>query len=365
MMIDYLDINLKNDIKNITRDSIYRDNWFVGSALMGQNFETLAQGKYFYQQDTIWSKVTNLVQINPYWEIHNTTYNYLLVNQNSTEKIEFFDLFYFKIKENFGLENENFIFVTTDNLFKEYCLSNKITCVDKEVPFSITKKKVGEYLKVFVIKDSKCYPLLDCTNFSFNTNVYFEMNVNNFYLELFKYLSDEQIYPKKVTRFHSFFDESSSYNKLMKYQDSIRLVSLLDCLIFFSKNNCSLDSKYSGHVVKKTLKDFFFYSKVTNRDPFVNETLLHPNYLDFLRLEEKKYIQTYPRLIKKYDLKKLSETYGMDEKTVQLVEGGYNKNKFEVFEDTVRYFTDIPFINGKKTMEEYTRLIEKIIERKK
>ena len=77
------------DIVTLKDKGFLRDEWFIGSALMAHDYENLSEGIYFYSQETIWTRVLELEHINPYWEIYNQTYNFLLVNSQDSLIINF------------------------------------------------------------------------------------------------------------------------------------------------------------------------------------------------------------------------------------------------------------------------------------
>ena len=207
----------KNNVITITHNEIYKEGWFIGSALMGQDFKNLSQNKYFYKQDTAWTKVIDLKKISPYWEIHNKTLNFLFVDQH--------------LDTSLNLLND---ILWLDN--------NRQSYAEKKIPFSIENNRVGSYFKVFVYDDvnKKFYPFVDCTRFHLYGKEYFDININQFYMEMVKYLISKTYIPFKFKIYFEIFKIQKKVDEVLETQDETKFISLLDCLLYMSDRECPI-----------------------------------------------------------------------------------------------------------------------------
>ena len=133
----------KNNVITITHNEIYKEGWFIGSALMGQDFKNLSQNKYFYKQDTVWTKVIDLKKISPYWEIHNKTLNFLFVDQHLDTSLNLLNDILKVLKEESGNSKLQFIYITEDEDIK-----NGWTITDKVMQ----KRKFPFLLKIIELE---------------------------------------------------------------------------------------------------------------------------------------------------------------------------------------------------------------------
>lgn len=348
-------------IKDITDNNIFRSEWFVGSSLMSKNFEELPNGRFFYFQDTIWSKILDMPYINPYWEIHNRTENFLFKNQEISYCMKAMLCFIEGIDlQDLSIEN-NFYFVTSDQSAINYLEGKKYHVMRANLPFYLGPELAGDYLKVFYVISGKIHPLIDCTLFCRSGNSYFEINSNSFYVDMIYYFY-HGIIPKKYKIFSSIFDKKESYNSFYLNQDNIRVLSLLDCVLFLSEQDCMIDSSYRGHSTKKIIKDFVFYTIVTGNDISKVYRYLKKDFCNFIILELKKIKEQYPEIIKK-NKKDLAATYGIDQKTSNYLHDVYVSQPY-ILTDECNFFTDLPFLTNAQSFEDFCIQINQIIERK-
>ena len=108
----YTEILNKYEIFKLRENGFVNNEWFVGSALMGHNFKQFREGIYYYYQETIWTRVLDLECINPYWEIYNRTYNFLLVDKPCSLAINFLLDVLEEIKKYFS-KDLKFVFITS------------------------------------------------------------------------------------------------------------------------------------------------------------------------------------------------------------------------------------------------------------
>ena len=359
MTVDFT-LNDSNSFINISSNDINRSKWFIGSALMGQNFEELPSGQYFYEQDTIWSRVLDMNQINPYWEIHNRTKNFLMKNQSIEQSMDI--LIEYIRKLNIVSSNDDIYFITDDSQIIHYIQSREYGLLKLHLPFYIEKDLVGSYLKVFIRTNGQLHPLVDCTIFKKSDEDYFEININLFYHEMILFHRDG-IIPQKYKTFTSIFGKSEPYETFYLNQDKIKFLSLFDCVLFLSDQDSKIDSSYKGHTTKKIVKDFVFYSLVNNSDLSKMYSYLKIDFIDFIKNELIKIEKVYPKIIrsKKTDL---AATYGISEKTLRYLTGAYVSNSFSL-SDGCRFFTDISFLPGYQDFDNFKSQIIQIIESKK
>ena len=301
------------DIVTLKDKGFLRDEWFIGSALMAHDYENLSEGIYFYSQETIWTRVLELEHINPYWEIYNQTYNFLLVNSQDSLIINFLTKLLKEIEAVFS-KKLDFVIITSN----EQLVSNLI---DRD--YSV---------------------------------------INKFYLKLLDYFFHGKT-PEKFKSFESNFNFNveNSFSEFIDSQENIRVVSLFDCLIQLSSNHIEISGNYKGHIVKKILKKFALYSVITKLDIMKASYLLKTDYFDFIMREINNITTTYPKLIHKYPKDVLSDRYGITNEVYSYLTGENLLYKDNHKSDEVRYFTDIPFIDTPLSIEEFDQIVSKIL----
>lgn len=354
-MINYQKLIPYKEMVNISSNSIFRENWFIGSALMSVDYKNLPTGSYYYFQETVWSKILNLRNINPYWEIHNRTFNVLLVNSSIKESLNFFYDFLNNLKSEILCKGKDLVFLSSNDNFLEIAKQFECSTMSIKLPFYIEDHEVGTYSKLFVSQGTKYYPLVDFTHFD-EKNSYFEISINKTYIELFYHLN------KKVSNLPR---QSRGIKYEFQNQDQMRFYSLLECVYFLNDNNCLLSNAYNGHTTKKILKEFYIYGKITNLLPAINSLGLSKEFKIFLEREEHKFETIYPKLIKKHTKDKLLDTYGVTNIMYEFFQGSYRTKNYEPAKDTIHYFTDIPFLDNGISWEEFQEIIVSITERKK
>lgn len=360
-MFDFQEVIDKNDMITITHDEIYKEGWYIGSALMGQNFKKLPQNKYFYKQDTIWAKVIDLKEINPYWEIHNKTMNFLFVNQNLDTSLNLLSNILEVLKEDLGNSRLQFVYITKDKEIQEWLHNTGQNYVEKEVPFSIENNRVGNYFKIFVYDgiNRKFYPIVDCTRFYLYEKEYFDININKYYTEMAKFFISKTYIPFKFKVYFELFNTPRKIETILESQDEIKLISLLDCLLYMSDRACPISAEYSGHITKKVLKKFIFYALINDKNPEIIFDKLNSDYVTFLKKELGNYKNRFPKLIYRYDLQILEDRYGISKDTYEYLIGQYKSNKYGDL-NKIRYFTDIPFIQDVSEFLDFPQIVRKI-----
>ncbi|HGR8123398.1 TPA: hypothetical protein ACL6IK_001757, partial [Streptococcus pneumoniae] len=227
----FSEIIKKYDIVTLKDSGFLRGDWFIGSALMAHDYESLKEGIYFYPQETIWTRILDLEYINPYWEIYNQTYNFLLVNKQDSLAMNFLTSLLREI-EVISSKTLDFVVITSNEHLIRNLIDRDYYIITKEIPFFIENSKVGNYFKIFVKNGGQFIPIIDCTEFKIQSKKYFEININKFYLKLLDYFLHGEI-PEKF----KFFGNTSNFNieslflEFIDSQENIRVVSLLDCLI--------------------------------------------------------------------------------------------------------------------------------------
>lgn len=351
----------KYDIVTLKDNGFLRDDWFIGSALMAHDYKNLKEGIYFYSQETIWTRILELEYINPYWEIYNQTYNFLLVNKQDLLAMNFLTNLLREI-EVISSKTLEFVIITSNEHLIRNLIDRDYYIVTKEIPFLIENLKVGNYFKIFVKNGGQFIPIIDCTEFKIQSKKYFEVNINKFYLKLLDYFIHKKI-PEKFKFFenNSNFNIGNSFLEFIDSQENIRVVSLFDCIIQLSSNNIEISSNYKGHTVKKILKKFALYSVITKLDITRVNDLLRNDYINFLIQEINNITKKYPKLIQKYPRGILSDRYGITNEIYKYLIGENLHLKINHRLDEIRYFTDIPFIDTSLSIEEFDKIISKIL----
>ena len=351
----------KNNVITITHNEIYKEGWFIGSALMGQDFKNLSQNKYVYKQDTVWTKVIDLKKISPYWEIHIKTVKFLFVDQHLDTSLNLLNDILKVLKEESGNSKLQFIYITEDEDIKKWLDNNRQSYAEKKIPLSIENNRVGSYFKVFVYDDvnKKFYPFVDCTRFHLYGKEYFDININQFYMEMVKYLISKTYIPFKFKIYFEIFKIQKKVDEVLETQDETKFISLLDCLLYMSDRECPITSDYSGHITKKILKKFIFYALINGKNPEMVFDKLNPEYVIFLKKELGNYKKKFLNLIDKYDLETLEDRYGISRDIYEYLTGKYKPVKYDERE-RIRYFTDIPFIQENVEYLDFEQLVRKI-----
>lgn len=256
----------------------------------------------------------------------------------------------------------DFVVITSNEHLIRNLIDRDYYIITKEIPFFIENSKVGNYFKIFVKNGGQFIPIIDCTEFKIQSKKYFEININKFYLKLLDYFLHGEI-PEKF----KFFGNTSNFNieslflEFIDSQENIRVVSLLDCLIQLSSKNIEISGNYKGHTVKKILKKFALYSVITKLDITKVNHLLRNDYIYFLMKEIDNITKKYPKLIQKYPRDILSDRYGITNEVYRYLIGENLHIKINHKLDEVRYFTDIPFIDTSLSIEEFDKIVSKIL----
>ncbi|HGQ7831025.1 TPA: hypothetical protein ACL1W8_001644, partial [Streptococcus pneumoniae] len=125
--------------------------------------------------------------------------------------------------------------------------------------------------------------------------------------------------------------------------------------------NIEISGNYKGHTVKKILKKFALYSVITKLDITKVNHLLRNDYIYFLMKEIDNITKKYPKLIQKYPRDILSDRYGITNEVYRYLIGENLHIKINHKLDEVRYFTDIPFIDTSLSIEEFDKIVSKIL----
>ncbi len=170
----------KYHCRDISSKKITKDKWFIGSALQSVNYTDLSSGYYYYNQPTIWTRMLSVDPVNPYWEVHNETENFLLIDRSNAEIVYFLQsVLATYVQEKLGECIKLYSFGKGSLGF----LDANIQEIELEVPFHINKQRVGNYRKIFALVGDRFYPAIDCTEFQINKRGYFEIAVCKIKLE--------------------------------------------------------------------------------------------------------------------------------------------------------------------------------------
>lgn len=348
---------------NISSNEISKDRWFIGSALMGVNYKALDKGKYYYKQETIWSRALEVSEINPYWEVYNRTYNFLLVDERKEIFFDVIEKIIDAIKKEIPIENNIYVISADKDIISWFQSYN---CKELRIDFCIENEVVGVYTKIFVALNGNFYPLFDITTFNIRQKNYYEININETYIEFIFSRFFKESY---IEKFNDYINENNIeykkfWNELIYDLDLIRLISLIDCLKQLSKMSYCIGNDYKGHIVKKILKEVTFYSLVNKYNLDCRD--FNDEYEDYINKETIKVLDTYPNILKKnHDIEILADRYGINSAVIDFLKGTYEKKHFSRDLKNVKYFTDIPFIKENISEEQFFNTLKKIIERKK
>lgn len=236
----------KYHCRDISSKKITKDKWFIGSALQSVNYTDLSSGYYYYNQPTIWTRMLSVDPVNPYWEVHNETENFLLIDRSNAEIVYFLQsVLATYVQEKLGECIKLYSFGKGSLGF----LDANIQEIELEVPFHINKQRVGNYRKIFALVGDRFYPAIDCTEFQINKRGYFEININLSYLEMLCDQLDCIFCGKRYLEIVDSFGIGSE--QLISDQRVIRLISLVETVKFIEKYQITVASNYLGHTVKK------------------------------------------------------------------------------------------------------------------
>lgn len=352
------------DFKDITSNSILKGEWFVGSALTGVDYARLETGCYFYYQDTIWSKIIDMEQVNPYWEIFNQTFNVLLVNCSKKTLLDFIMYFITNLKIELNINNNELIVATSNEYFRNLLNKLNINSVYIKLPFYINKKEVGVYSKLFVYKNNSIYPLIDFTNFVEDDRDYVEVSINKNYINIYRKLVLGVIELPKIKILDKYFPNLKGFSSFYNSQEIIRFGSLMECAMYLSKQKHYPNSKYNGHVTKKILKEVFFYGEVLKSPLLDSDVDFCNEYIDFFISEKKKYLSSYKKLTKQRYTEDLLSTHGLSHKLYLFLLGEYRHHFYQVDKSNLNYFTDLPFVEEGIEINQLGDILEYIKRRK-
>ncbi|CAM3119661.1 hypothetical protein STFE110948_02975 [Streptobacillus felis] len=355
--------NKENGIKKIKSESIENGEWFIGSAIMAHDIENMNDGFFFYNQATIWSKVINIERINPYWEIYNNIDTFLLKNIENKKLKRFFKNFIDYFINELKIGKEDIVFISSDENLIEFLNENGIKNINKKIDFKIEDETVGSYSKLYYNKNNKYILLLDFTHFNRTNDIYHEVSINNYYLELFDYVKND-VEPIKIKKYIKIYGKNSK-KEYLENMDLYRYISIIDTVMFLNNYDIKLSSKYKGHVLKSILKQLVIYSYINNKDINLLSVFLKKDFIDFISKEIHKIENKLMKYINKFDLITLKETYGFDKKIIALKKNEYIKQKININKNDIIYFTDFTFLKEEISFEEFKKSIIKIIERKK
>lgn len=361
-MVDYSLFNMKNNIKILSNNCIENDKWFIGSAIMAHDIRKLGIGSYYFNQSTIWARSINIDRINPYWEIYNNIDTYIFKNLCDLKLEKIFINFLDFFLENMTLNKEHLIFISSDYNFINMLKKYGFKYFEEEIKFKLEDRIVGTYSKLYYLYEGKYYPLIDFTHFKLDENIYNEISINKYYLELFEYKS-KGIKPNKIKLFEKIYKKNFEFDDFYKL-DYYRFIALLDTVNFINRYNIKISSNYKGHILKKILKDLVFYSILNDIDLniFLDEVLL--NYKEYVIKEMNKIKNFNMEVIEKYDLEFLKNTYGIDEKIIEYKKGVLKYKILKLNLNELLYFTDFPFLKEDISVSDFIIYIKKIIERK-
>ncbi|WP_068268138.1 hypothetical protein [Caviibacter abscessus] len=291
---------------------------------MAHDFKNLKDGKYYYNQSTIWSKVINIEPINPYWEIYNNIDSYLFKNlEYENLKEMYFNFFDFLLKK-LELNKNDFIFISSDNVFIKILEEYEVKNINEIINFKFNDVVVGTYSKLYYCKNGKYILLLDFAHFNIDENNYNEISINNYYLEMFDYISSN-IKPKKIRFYETIYNDEIKYENLNDL-DLYRYISFMDTINFLKKYNIKISSSYKGHTLKIILKQLLIYSYISGKDINLFLNLLPENYKSYIFNEIDNIENNLFKYIDKYDFKTLKETYGFNQNIILLKKGNYKKS---------------------------------------
>lgn len=335
----------KYHCRDISSKKITKDKWFIGSALQSVNYTDLSSGYYYYNQPTIWTRMLSVDPVNPYWEVHNETENFLLIDRSNAEIVYFLQsVLATYVQEKLGECIKLYSFGKGSLGF----LDANIQEIELEVPFHINKQRVGNYRKIFALVGDRFYPAIDCTEFQINKRGYFEININLSYLEMLCDQLDCIFCGKRYLEIVDSFGIGSE--QLISDQRVIRLISLVETVKFIEKYQITVASNYLGHTVKKIYKLLAIQMFLLKIDIDMLKKCLKGATVEAIDKELVKLQKIDTDLLKKYDPFTLYDRYGI---TKEIQDALNNSREYvrHYSKKTIKYFTDIPFcgdITGEK-----------------
>lgn len=348
----------KYQCEDLTTYELTQGKWFIGSALQAVAYPDLNKGCYYYHQPTIWTRMLQVDPINPYWEIHNETENFLLVdgsNKEATALLEDVLTEYFQKKSKKPLKLYSF------GVGKRWLFAGKVVETELEIPFYIDKIRVGNYRKVFVQIEGRFYPLLDCTEFQYGQKNYFEINLNCSYLEMARRQLACIFYGERYLKYTEYFELTPA--KLITDQRYLRLISLLETVAFLEKHAFKTTASYLGHTVKKIHKLLALQVFLLRLPSTTLHELLDGSALESVKQEIHK-LETFELAnLEKYAPEILADRYGITLEMQTALQGkkDYVRNYTQ---KTAKYFTDLPFCTDIQTEAEFITTLLKIQQQK-
>lgn len=354
-MINLNEFTYKNKFEDITNGGLLKDDWFVGSALNGIDFKNLKKGQYYYFQETLWSRILNLDEINTYWRLHNETYNYLIVDGDFTKILADFIRY---MSVNLNIELTDFYILGPKFDMKD------INSYEYKLPFYIENEEVGTYLRIFAKKKNRFFPLTDCTLFTMKEKEYFEININKIYVDLvdnFKFsyfeISDYSILKNKVSYSVDFYDLKLNTNK-------IKLLSLIDSINSVCPYFIKTGSKYVGHTIKTILKKIAILILILKQDMDKVCKGFNEDYLEFISKEIDRIERIDLDSLKKYSEFQLKDELGISQDIINYKKNLNVINTIPTKVEDIRYFTDIPLIEDINNEEKFLLAINNVLKNK-
>lgn len=348
----------KYQCQELTTHKLTQGKWFIGSALQAIAYPDLTKGCYYYRQPTIWTRMLQVDPINPYWEIHNETENFLLVDgsiKEATALLEDVLAEYFQKKIKRPLKFYSF------GVGKRRLFDGRVVETELEIPFYIDKIRVGNYRKIFAQIEGRFYPLLDCTEFQYGHKNYFEINLNWSYLEMAKRQLACVFYGERYLKYTEYFELTPA--KLLTDQRYLRLISLLETVAFLEKHAFKTTASYLGHTVKKIHKLLALQIFLLKLPIATLNDLLSGSALESVKREVHK-LETFELAnLEKYAPEILADRYGI---TLDMQAALKDKNDYvrNYTQRTAKYFTDLPFCTDIQTEAEFITTLLKIQQQK-
>ena len=344
----------KYQCQDITTHKLTQGKWFIGSALQAIDYPNLVKGRYYYQQPTIWTRMLQVDPINPYWEIHNETENFLLVDSSKKEATAFLESV---LAEYLQKQVSGPLKLYSFGVQKSDLFAGTVTETELEIPFYINKIRVGNYRKIFAQIKGRFYPILDCTEFQHEQKNYFEINLNRSYLEMAQQQLACIFYGQRYLKYTEYFRLTSA--ELLIDQRYLRLISLLETATFLEKHGFKVTASYLGHTLKKIHKLLALQLFLLEIRPDALNDLLAGAALDSVKQEVHK-LETFSSAdLEKYSPEILADRYGITFAMQEALKGKGNYTR-NYTQKTARYFTDLPFCTDIQTEAEFIAAVVKI-----
>ncbi|MBC1474398.1 hypothetical protein HB852_07185 [Listeria grandensis] len=342
--------------ENISSNTVFNGDWFIGSALASIPFKTLECGKYYYEQDTVWTRMLDVKEINLYWETHNESMNFLSICK-TTESYDY--RLINDVLNEIQLNRSKIIAVTSDKLISHSIEGIKYI-ENKHMPFYIDKEQVGTYTKFFYINDFKYSPIFDVALFELDGEYYTDINMNKAYLEMTSYQLDNVYCTSKYKTVVDRFKFNVSNEALLEDLSGNQIIPLLETIAFIQKYNIPINSSYSGHIVKKMLKKIAIKSILVGLKEEDLIGFLSEDYFQFVYEEKNKIYQYDYEKIKDISKVKLTDTYGITEEVFNYLSGD---SRNAGIREELLYFTDIPLLKINSN-ESFGEMIDVILSKK-